>query len=348
MRILLIRLSSFGDILFVTPALTALKAQYPAVQVDVAVYERFLPALACHPLVDRVLTFPKRELEQALRTWHPGHAWRLLRQFRKELRSERYDAIIDLHNVTDSAVIAWLAKGGPRTGHRRQLLSLLFRNRLRINDDSHSALHHSALTNLWYLQTAGLLPAATLPDQPHLEFHLPPEAERAAAAFLEQRGLIGKRLAGINPCSSYPYKRWHEAGFASLGEYLHRHYGMELLVFGGPQEQDTVQQVLERMKAPGHAVNLPLFQAFALIKRLSFFLSNDSGPAHVASAWDIPQVVLYGASNYFKFYPLSPVAEAIHKPNAGENKQAKREGRPYQTITRKEVQVACDRVWQGL
>jgi len=312
--ILLIRLSSLGDILLTTPAIRALKERYPDCRVDVAVYDRFAAALAHHPDLGRQLVVPKKELKAHLRRGELGRFWRLFRGFVSSLRSVRYDYVIDLHNVTDSALVALLARGRTKAGHKKQLLSCFFSVRSSFDVGFASAAMHAAETNLRFLVDAGCLEEKDLPNSPRLEFYGPETARGEVDAYLLQQGLQGTPLVGINPCASYDFKRWSAERFAAVADFLAETYGYTVLVFGSPNERPIVQQTMAAMKnraVDTSALSLP--QAFELIGRLRLFVTNDSAPMHVAAALGTPLVALHGPINVKKFYPLADHVRSISK-----------------------------------
>lgn len=312
MRVLLIRLSSLGDVLFTTPAISALAERYPGVRIDFATYKRFGGALAHHPLVDRLLLLPKKQISAAAKRGAVAEASRTLSAFISELRAERYDLIVDLHNVTDSALVARGARGERRVGNSRQPLSRLFSDRFDFDDRNETGREHSAFSNLRYLVEAGWLGNELLQTEPRLAFHTPESAKQNVDRFLHDHQLQGRELIGLNPGGSYEYKRWPASRFAEVGARLQAQTGMPLLLFGGPSEQEAVQRVASGI--PGPVIDtspLPFFEAFELISRLRLFVTNDSAPLHVACAAGTPTVGLYGPANFDKFYPLSPSARAV-------------------------------------
>lgn len=313
-KILLIRLSSLGDILLTTPAIRALKDRYPDCQIDAVVYDRFASALSHHPDLGRLLVLPKKALKAHLHQREYGNFLRKLRSFIVNLRSTHYDYVIDLHNVTDSALVALFAHGRTKVGHKKQLLSLFFPIRASFDIGFASASMHAAETNLRFLTEAGCLNETDIPQKLRLEFFGPKTVPAEIDAYLLQQGLQGKPLVGINPCASFDFKRWNAERFAAVADYLAENYGCTILIFGSPNEQPIVRQVMSAMKNPAvDTSSLSLFQAFELIGRLRLFVTNDSAPMHIAAALGTPLVALHGPINVKKFYPLTDLARSISK-----------------------------------
>lgn len=313
-KILLIRLSSFGDILLTTPAIRALRNRYPDARIDVMVYDRFAASLVHHPEIGRLLLLPKKVLKEQLAHRQFSSFLKTMRSFIAEIRSVHYDYVIDMHNVTDSALAALFSRGKVKAGHKKQLLSCFFNVRSSFDVGFASASMHAAESNLRFLVDAGCLDAADLPDKPRLEFIIPDNVKREIDDYLQHQGLQDKLLIGINPCASYEYKRWDAGRFAAVADQLAETYGATILLFGSPAEQPVVRQVMAAMKHPAIDTSLlTLFQAFELIGRLRLFVTNDSAPMHIAAALGTPLVALHGPINIRRFAPLSDVARSISK-----------------------------------
>jgi lipopolysaccharide heptosyltransferase II len=313
-KILLIRLSSLGDIILATPAIRALRNRFPDGRIDFVVYDRFASSLAHHPELGRLLLLPKKKLKEHLARREFRLFWATLRAFIADLRSVRYDYVIDLHNVTDSALTALFARSRIKAGHKRQLLSLLFQVRSSFDTGFASATMHAAEANLRFLIDAGCLDEADLPAKPRLEYSLPQSAAGEVDAYLAEQGLGGKLLMGVNPCASYEFKRWNAERFAAVADFLAESYGSTILLFGSPAEQPIVRQVMAAMRNPAvDTSHLTAYQAFELIGRLRLFVTNDSAPMHIAAALGVPLVALHGPINVRKFYPLTDVGRGISK-----------------------------------
>ena len=131
-RVLLIRLSALGDVLFGLETLASLKLERPDLLCDVLVEDRFASALVGHPQIERLLVFPRRNksrLFAALRT----------------LRAVRYAAVLDLQGNLKSALHAWLARADRTIGFAasaaREGAQHFYRERVTLPDHN---LHRAA------------------------------------------------------------------------------------------------------------------------------------------------------------------------------------------------------------
>lgn len=313
-KILIVRLSSLGDIIMTTPAIRALRERYPDAQIDFVVYDRFSASLSNHPEVHRLFLLPKKKLKEHLAHKQFVQFAQLLLNFIRDLRATQYDFVVDFHNVTESALTALFARGRIKAGHNKQLLSLFFKVRSNFDIGFASATLHSAESNLRFLVDAGCLTQSDLPEKMRLEFFTPAETIREVDEYLANLGLCDKLIMGVNPCASYDYRRWDSSRFAAVADFLTETYGCTVMLFGSPAEQHTVRQVMEVMKNSAvDTSHLTAFQAFELIRRLRLFVTNDSAPMHIAAALGTPLVAIHGPINVKKFAPLSDVARSITK-----------------------------------
>ena len=315
MRILLIRLSSLGDIQLATAAAGLIRRARPDARVDMAVYSQFLPLIAERPDLDRKLAVPKRETGCALARLRFFRSLGLCLRFRRELRRERYDHVIDLHNVTDSALVALAARTASRCGNRRQLLTLFFSRRLRLDDRNETAEIHASLLAMQAVSLSGAIGDTPLPAIPQTTFHFSPRQQEAAAAFLERHGLNGKLLCGINPAASAAWKRWPAERFAAVAEFAGWHWNLPVLLFGSPSERPLLEEIAGRLTMPPILVcEEDMMVSFAILARVGIYVTADSGPMHVAAALDIPHVAIFGPSSFRKFFPLSRHARVVRQP----------------------------------
>ena len=110
MQVLIVKLSSLGDVVHALPVLHDMHQALPGVQVDWVVEQGVAPLLGQAQGIRRVVPVALRRWgKQCART--PGAVLREFAAFRRDLQSTRYDAVIDIQGLTKSAFVAWLARG---------------------------------------------------------------------------------------------------------------------------------------------------------------------------------------------------------------------------------------------
>jgi ADP-heptose:LPS heptosyltransferase len=275
-RILLIQLRRIGDVLMTTPALRALREALPAAHIA---YLTEAPSDAVLRLNPRLSEVKRHPAEQGL--W--GHL-RLMR----ELRKERYDAVIDFFSNPRSAQLAW-ATGAPRR------IGFAFPGRRWAYTDPiepqpgrrYAAAHKAAL-----LGPLGIAVPALLP-----EVFLSPEHRADAERLLAGLGVReGELLVALCPVSRQPYKVWPARHFARIGDALIERYGARVLLCWGPGEEGFVNAVRAEMAhqaLPDYPVP-GLLQMAALLERCHLYVGNDNGPRHFAIAVGTPTVAVFG------------------------------------------------------
>jgi len=142
------------------------------------------------------------------------------------------------------------------------------------------------------------------------------EDSRAGSLMLSSRGIEDTPfIIGINPGAEYgSAKRWPEERFAVIGEWAAKRWNAKVVIFGSSSEIEIAAKVANLMRT-ANPVNLcghtTLGQAMALIKRCNFFLTNDSGLMHIAAAFNIPLVAIFGPTNHVVTSPMSSNARII-------------------------------------
>jgi len=139
-----------------------------------------------------------------------------------------------------------------------------------------------------------------------LEFPLYEEDYVEAAELLKLLPTGRRPWIGMHIGARLPARRWPPEHFARLADELVRTCEAEVLLTGSSDEKTMVQSVLERMET--HALNLAgktsLGGLAALMSKLDLFVSNDTGPAHLAVAVDCPSVTIFGPADPRRWAPL--------------------------------------------
>ena len=147
--------------------------------------------------------------------------------------------------------------------------------------------------------------------QPELELFLGEEDRAFVELFLEENDVqLEKPIIGINPNADWPSKRWIKERFAVVADKLIREYNAQVVFVGSKGEMPLVKEIsfLLKSKAFSAAGKTNLRQLAALIERFNLFITNDTGPMHIAAAVKTPVIALFG--------PVTPLS---HRPYGAEN-----------------------------
>jgi lipopolysaccharide heptosyltransferase I len=283
-RILLIKLSSVGDVVHAVPVLAGLRRRFPAARIDWLVRPDCADLVRCHPALSHALPFPRRA--SSLRT----HGARLLDSV-GAVRQGRYDLVVDLHGQFRTGLYA-LASGAPvRLGFAgwREGAWLAYTHRVA----EPTRERHAIERYLWFGERLGFPPGP-----PELALTLPPETDAAAAALLARRDLAGRQIAVLTPGTVWQTKRWTAAGFAAVARHLASR-GFAVLLAGSAQDRPRAAAVAAL--CPESVTDLTgetsVGLLAALIARARLCVTNDSGPMHIAVALGTSVVSAFGPTN---------------------------------------------------
>lgn len=174
-------------------------------------------------------------------------------------------------------------------GTRSMLLSLASRAPVRAGFGHHrgAALYHVRIPRAQEILGVERM-VHTAEHLASAMFYLgcPLEEIPRARLFAEPRSAAA-RYAVLHPAAALPYKTWQAEGFLEVADYIQRTYSIEPIFIGGPGDDMTP---FHRYRS---IVGAPLGQVKSLLAAASLFVGNDSGPAHIAAAFDVPLVVLF-------------------------------------------------------
>lgn len=288
--IAIFRALNLGDLLLAVPAFRALRAGFPAAEI----------ALISLPWAESFVTRYARYLDRFVEfEGFPGidevpqDAARIAR-FLAEQRASGYDLVIQMHGSgLTSTPFALALHGRTTAGYYEGAFPHGLDIGARYPADEPEIRRN--------LRLAGMLGCPT--HDTRLEFPLDDEDRFAAAALLGRRRRV---RVGLHPGARPPARRWPAEYFAAVGNHFAREYDAQIVLTGGPGEEGTVRAVAERLatKPLNLAGHTSLGSLAAVIARLDLFISNDTGPAHLACAVGTPSVTIFGPADYVRWMPL--------------------------------------------
>lgn len=304
-RVLLIRLRSIGDTVLMTPCLAALKAWRPDVKLAVVSEALAAPLLEDHPLVDELIVARRSPASRA--------------SLIARLRSSQADAAFNMHGGSTGAILTGLS-GAKRTfGYRGLRLSWMLTDRAPAPDVILGrARVHSVEQQLALLEWSGV-PSPAAP--PRLSLSVSPQAFESVSRKIDALGANGRVVDGsfacIVPGAALDSKRWSAEGFAAVADHLKERWNVPSLVIAGPQQEALAREVASASRSqPSVLTGLSLKELVALLARSCVFVGNDSGPMHVASAFDRPIVAVWGSSNPAVWRPWTDAPWRVVGPAA--------------------------------
>jgi heptosyltransferase-1 len=303
-KILLVKLSSLGDVVHALPVVQDIRAAIPGAQIDWVVEKSFAPVLVLHPGLHRVIPCE-------IRRWRKSPLSAVTRQqwnaFKADLRQTCYDAVIDLQGLTKSALVARLARlapGGKRYALANQTEGSGYEAPTRWVADV--AIHITP--HIHAVQRSRELVARALgyPLQSTQDFGLKNPMAHAGQS-LNAIEYIANRVVFVHGTSRAD-KEWPLAHWIELGRRLNAAGYQIALPHGNAKELATSQAIADALntRTPGQANVWPLLALDALSQELAQcagVIGVDSGVSHIAVALDLPHVQLYNFDTAWRTGP---------------------------------------------
>jgi heptosyltransferase I len=296
MRILIVRLSSMGDVVHALPAVAALRNAFPSATIGWLIEERWaellctLPTPRCgtrsaeRPLVDVVHAVNLKQWRKSLLA---SQTWERIAASLSDLRAVHYDVAVDVQGAIRSAILGrW--SGAPvlygASRPREIPASLWYTKKVAIRS-AHVVEQYCELAD-------ALIGRAT----PRLDAVLP--CDPIAAATVEKR--LGERgitdFVMLNPGAGWGAKQWPVGRYGELAQRL-AGLGVRSIINFGPNEEGLAREAAAASGQSAEAMSFSIGELIALTRRARLFIGGDTGPMHLAAALHVPVVALFGPTD---------------------------------------------------
>lgn len=280
MKILLIKMSSMGDLFHTFPALSDLKLHYPDAEIDWLVEESYAEIAAWHPAVTRVIPINlrhwvrhrRREDLQAFKAW------------RNNFQQRHYDLILDAQGLLKSAVLAKLASGDVRHGYhsesaREAIASWFYQEKHSVDRNQHAVS-----------RTRQLFAAA-------LDYPLPDSFRFGIQDHFTRVSADSRQLVFV-PGSSWTTKLWTPEDWQALTTIaLEQGYQVEI-IWGSDSERELADQIVARHPQAWRAAERQSITRVAeKLVGAAGVVGMDTGFSHLSGALETPTVALYGPTS---------------------------------------------------
>lgn len=283
MRVLLVKLTSMGDLIHALPALTDALHSIPGISFDWVIDKHFSEVAKWHPAVKKII--PTRH-----RYWRK-HFWASLQngeipEFIRSLRAEKYDLIIDGQTSTKSGLVTLLARGKrcglDKNSAREWIASLVYQKKYAVS----KKLHAIDRLRILFSQALNYPLPNTPPDYNILNYPFP-----VLKFALPKPYLVFVHNA------SWPSKMWPKNYWRKLIELAQAEGFHVLLPWGNPAEKNRAENIAAGYD---HAKVLPfcsLSEHARILQGSAGAICSDTGLCHLAAALNVPSITLYGSTD---------------------------------------------------
>lgn len=290
MRILLVKMSSMGDIFHTFPALSDLKQQFPQAEIHWVVEEGFSEIAAWHPAVTRVIPIQ-------LRHWMKNKtraSWRAFQAWKKALQQQTtYDVVIDAQGLLKSGLVSRCAKAGHIHGYdkhsaREAIASLCYHHRHAVANEQHAVER----TRQLFAQAFGY----TL--SPTLNFGI---KERFAQVAKNPQKLVF--IIG----TSWVTKLWNTKQWQALAKIAIAQGFTVEIIWGSAAEQEIAQAIIDQCPTATRPQERMSITAIAeKLVGAAGVIGLDTGFSHLAGALETPTIAIYGPTSPTKVGLIGP------------------------------------------
>ena len=306
-NILVIDFGQLGDVVMSLPALRAIREKFPYAKITVAVGKPGKELLNLCGYANEILEVDRVALRDGPMLISIGR----IAKFVSQVRKQKFDFVIDLHSYYETNILGFLSGATHRLYSRRENRSLDFLANFKPQPARESTAAHLVDRYLEMLKPLGI---ENVPRIPVLKTS--PADDKAVEAMLKKEKAQSRELlVGMCPGAGNASRVWPLEKFVEVADHLIRNDRVRVIVFAGPEERALVPQM--RSVFPTGTIffdRLTIPQLASAQARLTLFISNDTGPAHIAAAVGTPVVVILDRPDLNSFTPVGEQNRFIGGP----------------------------------
>ena len=298
-NILVIDFGQLGDVVLSLPALRAIRSRFPKSYITTAVGKPGDQIIKLSGYADETIVVDRVALRDGFKPLSVFRVFELV----KDVRRRKFDFVIDLHSLSETNILGFLSGAPKRLYARRHGRSLEYLANFHPRPPAEAESSPRHLIDR-YLDVLIPLDVRAADRVPRLRTR---KSENVVVDRILKKAKLATTtpLVGLFPGAGHPGRRWPLEKFAELADYVIRNDGVSVLVFAGPEEQALVRE-MRTMFPPQSLIvdNLTIPELAATLARLAVFISNDTGPMHIAAAVGTPVIALLDRPTPNSFVPI--------------------------------------------
>ncbi|MFO7370580.1 MAG: glycosyltransferase family 9 protein [Bacteroidales bacterium] len=295
-KILVVRLSSIGDIILTTPLLRSLKTAFPAARITFVIKKQFEELLVSCPYIDELVTFDKKE------------GFGGLNKLKTYLGNQHFDLFLDIHKNWRSRYL----RLGLHAKSIRSYQKLIFKRTLLIWFKINLYGKVKPVYERYFDSVRDL---GLNYDGQGTEIHVGDGASKKVREILAGKGYdFVKPLVVICPSANHYNKRWKPSGFVETAQYLVREKSAFIVVHGGAGDRKLCAEISNSIghQACSLAGSLSLSESASLLQFSTLVIANDTGLLHMAQSQKRPVIGIYGpTTRELGYFPIEKESTVI-------------------------------------
>jgi lipopolysaccharide heptosyltransferase II len=287
-KILIIKPAAIGDVLLATPVIENLRHNFPDAEINFLTQKHCVEALTGNPFLTKAVTYDLKYDSTAFLIKH--------------ISRQKYDLLIDLYGNPRTAIVSFFSNARYTVGYKFNWRRFAYD--IKITPRRKEV--HNIEFNLDSLRKLGLEIITSKPrfviNSIHKEF---------AENFININGLSNKRIIGFNPAGTWKTKVWDAGKFIELGRQL-AHNSSILIFWGNQKEKNEAEKIKDGIAS--NALLIPetdLKYMGAIMLKCDAYVTNDTGPMHIAWILGVNTVAIFGPTNPLLQGPLSENSSVV-------------------------------------
>ncbi len=293
-KILLIRLSSMGDIILTTPLVRILKNKYPNAEIDFVVKSQFQDVLAANPHIHTLWTLDTRAGKSAMR------------DLKQKFLSCNYDWVVDIHKNFRSSYLKRGLKAVFFSYKKYRLIRFLL---VKFNINLYSEIIPVSQRYIYSVQSVGIEN-----DHKGVEFFLNSDTRNIIHNKLVELGALNQPIVCIAPGAGFWNKRWPLEYFSQVAHELNENHNMNVFVMGDSRDKPLAAEILKNCSKNifDFTGQFSIMESACAMDHANLVLTNDSGLMHMAAALNKKTLSIFGpTSRELGFFPQHPQAVVL-------------------------------------
>ncbi len=336
-KILIIRLSSIGDIILTTPVIRLLKQKFPDSTIDFVIKKQFVELLINHPAINFFYIFDKKQDSNTLK------------KIKQDIKNKEYDLIVDLHKNFRSFYLSFRSNSKKVVRYKKFALRRFWLVKFKLNFFKQIIpiyLRYLACLNSYQIQY----------DHQGLDIYFDEKTKQSIKEKYTDILTKSKSLVlGVVPGASFATKRWTAEGFQTVINYFVRQHQAKVILFGNASDRELIKSldIKNSQAVLNTAGKLSILETGAVMDYCDLIITNDSGLMHLASALKKKVVAIFGSTTEeLGFFPSTTEHIVIENKNlkcrpcshVGRHKCPKKHFKCMKEITSHEVINAVEKL----
>ena len=302
MKLLIVKISSLGDVIHAIAFVNRLVAEKPDTIIDWVVSDIYAELVEAVDGVRNVIPFKRNHWSQ---NWWRRKTFRELKSFFKTIRSEKYDVCLDLQGLFRSGLITHWSGASLTAGFAdgREGSRLFYQKKIKTKSSPNGI--HAVDKLLGALEVITEVNASSETVRPDFRFTIPKSKEESAGTILNENGITGEYFV-FHTGARWKTKLWLDKYWRRLAEKVYATHSIPIVFTGSSADTRSVAEITSGLS---YAKNIcgkgDLLELASILKGAKLMVTVDSGPMHMAAAFNVPMAAIFGPTSPHKTGPVS-------------------------------------------